>query len=632
MVSGFVTSPCDHDMIVSGDANESFSASKFSSFSKSSSSLLLCRVFPELFALEADSKVQRDLGDVLFTQNNLALVFAQDLDPEREPFQLLDQHAERFRDAGFERVVALDDRLVSLDAADDVVGLDGQYLLQDVRGAVSLEGPNLHLAEALAAELRLAAQRLLGDQAVGTGRPGMDLILDQMGQLEHVDHAHGHRLVELFAGAAVAQPDLAVFGQARPLELSHDGLHRGAVENRRRDLDAQRRRHPTEVGLQDLAQVHAARHAERVEHDVDRSAVGQVGHVLGRHDPGDDSLVAVAAGHLVAGGDLSLLREVDADHLVDTGAELVLVLAGEHLDVDHDAALAVGHAQARVANLTRLLTEDRAQEALLGRELGLALGRDLADQDVALLHLGADVDDAALVEVAQRIVRDVGDVSRDLFRTELGLARLGLVLLDVDRGVHVLLDDALGQKDGVLEVVALPGHESHEHVAAQRHLAVVDGRPVRKDVAAVDVLAGLDLGAVVEARTLVRARELLKRVVSLGAAAVRLDDDLEDRRRMHGLEVLRVCDVDDRARDVRDDHLARVLGCVVLDSGADQRRVHDQERHGLALHVGAHECAAGVVMLEEGDHGGRHRDDLLRRDIHVLDVADVFDLEVASGP
>jgi len=25
----FVTSPCDHDMIVSGDANESFSASKF---------------------------------------------------------------------------------------------------------------------------------------------------------------------------------------------------------------------------------------------------------------------------------------------------------------------------------------------------------------------------------------------------------------------------------------------------------------------------------------------------------------------------------------------------------------------------------------------------------------------------
>src|SRR6266704_1818556 len=134
-------------MIVSGDASESFSASKFSSFSKSSSSLLLCRVFPELFALEADAEVQRDLRDVLFRQNNLTLVLAQDLDPERQAFQLLDQNAERLRDAGLERVVALDDRLIRLDAADDVVGLDGEDLLEDVRCAVCLERPDLHLTE-----------------------------------------------------------------------------------------------------------------------------------------------------------------------------------------------------------------------------------------------------------------------------------------------------------------------------------------------------------------------------------------------------------------------------------------------------------------------------------------------------
>src|SRR5256885_7264642 len=156
-------------MIVSGDASESFSASKFSSFSKSSSFLLLCRVFPELFALEADAEVQRNLGDVLFRQDDLAFVLAQDLDPERKPFQLLDQHSERLRDAGLERVVALDDGLVRLDAAHYVVRLDGQDLLEDVRRAVSLERPNLHLSEPLAAELSLAAQRLLGDQAVRTG-------------------------------------------------------------------------------------------------------------------------------------------------------------------------------------------------------------------------------------------------------------------------------------------------------------------------------------------------------------------------------------------------------------------------------------------------------------------------------
>src|SRR5713226_3273127 len=134
------------------------SAQKTSSF---------CRVLSKFLTLETDAEVKRNLRDVFFAQDDLALVLAQDLDPEREPFQLLDQHAERFRDAGFERVVALDDRLVSLDAADDVVGFNGQDLLQDVRGAVSLERPHLHLTEALAAELRLAAQRLLGDEAVG---------------------------------------------------------------------------------------------------------------------------------------------------------------------------------------------------------------------------------------------------------------------------------------------------------------------------------------------------------------------------------------------------------------------------------------------------------------------------------
>src|SRR3977135_2669454 len=131
-------------MMVSGDANESFSASKFSSFSKSSSSLLFRAVFPELFALEADTEVQRDLGDVFLRQNDLALVLAQDLDPEREPLKLLDQHSERFRYAGLERVVALDDRLVGLDATDDVVRLHGQDLLEDVSGAVRLEGPSAH--------------------------------------------------------------------------------------------------------------------------------------------------------------------------------------------------------------------------------------------------------------------------------------------------------------------------------------------------------------------------------------------------------------------------------------------------------------------------------------------------------
>ena len=82
--------------------------------------------------------------------------------------------------------LALDDGLVGLDTAHDVVGLDGQDLLQGVSSAVSFQRPDFHLAEALAAELGLAAQRLLGDQRVRAGGTGMDLIIDQVMQLEVV--------------------------------------------------------------------------------------------------------------------------------------------------------------------------------------------------------------------------------------------------------------------------------------------------------------------------------------------------------------------------------------------------------------------------------------------------------------
>src|SRR3546814_564313 len=93
--------------------------------------------------------------------------------------ELLHEHVEGFRDAGFEIVVALDDGLIDLGAARDVVRLHRQHLLQGVGGAVGLQGPDLHLAETLAAELRLAAQRLLGDQAVGADGAGVDLVVHQ---------------------------------------------------------------------------------------------------------------------------------------------------------------------------------------------------------------------------------------------------------------------------------------------------------------------------------------------------------------------------------------------------------------------------------------------------------------------
>ena len=263
-----------------------------------------------------------------------------------------------------------------------VVRLDGQHLLQRVRRAVGFQRPHFHLAEALAAELRLAAQRLLRDERVRAGRARVHLVVDQVVQLQHVHVADGDRALERFAGAAVVQRDL-VRGQAlaasRP-DASSSMPRDLALRPRRRTPASRTARRPSgcrassrisssvslsrssclparcrsasrnlrssaAFGLrlaasrrccrprpfaaqprcvfEHLADVHPRRHAQRIQHDVDRRAVGHVRHVLDRHDLRDHALVAVAAGHLVARLQAALDGEVDLDHLQHARRQLV---------------------------------------------------------------------------------------------------------------------------------------------------------------------------------------------------------------------------------------------------------------------------------------------------------------------
>ena len=221
------------------------------------------------------------------------------------------------------------DRLVDLGPARHVVGLDRQHLLQGVGRAVGLQRPALHLAEALAAELRLAAERLLRDQAVGPDRARVDLVVDQMPELEHVDVADRDLAIEGLAAAPVDQRSPGPTHRSRDSSSSRRmSASCGAVEHRalrpaRRRAGCRQARSarpprtcrcrllavdggpaacagcpacrpsrpgraggrfaaeivagPAEVGLQDLADVHPRRHAEWIEHDVDGRAVLEMG-------------------------------------------------------------------------------------------------------------------------------------------------------------------------------------------------------------------------------------------------------------------------------------------------------------------------------------------------------------------
>ncbi len=77
------------------------------------------------------------------------------------------------------------------------------------------------------------------------------------------------------------------------------------------------------------------------------------------------------------------------------------------------------------------------------------------------------------------------------------------------------------------------------------------------------------------------------------------------------------------------DHGAGVASRHAFHARAHQRSLCHQQRHGLPLHVGAHQRAVGVVMFEERHQRRGHRNKLLRRDVDVVHFSAVHQDEVA---
>ena len=99
------------------------------------------------------------------------------------------------------------------------------------------------------------------------------------------------------------------------------------VEGRRHDLEAEMLCGDTEMHLEHLTDIHSGRNAQRIQHDIERRTVCKIRHILGRKYARNDTFVTVASRHLVADGNLSLLRDIDADRLVYAGRKLIGICA-----------------------------------------------------------------------------------------------------------------------------------------------------------------------------------------------------------------------------------------------------------------------------------------------------------------
>ena len=293
---------------------------------------------------------------------------------------------------------------------------------------------------------------------------------------------------------------------------------------------------------------------------------------------------------------------------------LLHAITGEHAHVDHRALDAGGHPQGGVLHVRRLLAENGPQQLLLWRELGFALRRHLADEDVARGDFGADVDDARLIELGQRANADARNVAGDLLRTEPGVACDAGQFLNVNAGEAVVLHHPLRNQNGVLEVVAVPRHEGDPHVLAERQFTHVHRRPVGQNVARLDLIARRNQGPLIDAGVLVGTGEFDQVVdvhpgfVGLGFLLRYPHDDASGINAVH------------HAAPAGGDADPGIPGHMAFDASPHKGLFGTQGGHGLALHVRSHQRPVGVIVLQEGDQRGGDGDHLLGGDIHVVDV------------
>ena len=230
-----------------------------------------------------------------------------------------------------------------------------------------------------------------------------------------------------------------------------------------------------------------------------------------------------------------------------------------------------------------------------------------------------------LIQVGSGLLAYVRDVRCQLFNTALGVTYFEYILIDVQRCEYVFANDAFVDHNRILEVVALPWHEGHAHVLTQGQFAFVSRVPLDEDLAFLHRLAFLDHGLQVHAGSLVGALELgdfqyvhriLERHEFVHFVAGVLDVNLIGIHKLH--HTVRFSAQQN----------ARIFCNGALQTGTNDWCSRAHQRHRLTHHVRSHQRTVGVIVLQEWNQRGRNRSDLVRCNVHVVQLVGSYLREI----
>ena len=166
--------------------------------------------------------------------------------------------------------------------------------------------------------------------------------------------------------------------------------------------------------FQNLADIHPRRHAQRIEHHIDRTAIGHIGHILDWHDMRNNAFIAMASSHLVTGLQTAFNGHIHFDHFLHARRQFVTLrqLLAFFLKSDIEVLACLLQAIAQRLKLLRDIFIHHADikpmmhldtiKILFGNErsfsqtLRAAIGR-LADEQALDTRKGIAFDDTQLV-------------------------------------------------------------------------------------------------------------------------------------------------------------------------------------------------------------------------------------------
>ena len=466
----------------------------------------------------------------------------------------------------------------------------------------------------------------------------MNLIGNQMMQLEEVRAANGYAVFKRFTRTAIIENRLGIISKACGLNRTEYGLVTCTVEYRRSDMQSSyiRNRHAilvevvtsftqacfnrrvailnlltedlnghTQMGFENLTDVHSRRHAQRVQHDINRRTIRQERHIFLTHNAGNDTLVTMTTCHLIADRNLTFLCDVDTHQTVYARRQFIVVFTGENLNVNDLTLFTMRYTQGSVADFAGLFTEDGTQQAFFSGEFRFAFRRNLTDEDIARTYIGTNANDTFFVQILQGFFRHIRDIAGDFLWAKLRVAGIAFVFFNMNGRIEVAFYEVFGQQHGVLVVVAFPRHVGNNDVVTQCQFAVVRSRAVSDRLFFHHLIALVDDRNLIDTRSLVGTDEFLE-FIMVKFAILRAYIDVISRYILNDTGTFSQY------------HNTGVAGCLVFHTGTDERCLRTEQRYSLTLHVRTHQGTVSIVVFEEWNHRRCNGEHLTRANVHVV--------------